>query len=204
HLLGRTNGIWLRHQRGADFQKEVARDRRCGRREPAGGKEKMKSSLLQGGTIRHPLHPLLVHFPIGLFLFSFVLDVASFAAKPASFFVRGAFYSMLFGLVMAALAAIPGIVDWTDIRADHPAKKTATTHALLNVAALVLYIANAWIRSQSLSALHIGSLPFLLSLGGVVLLSISGYLGGAMIYDEGISVGRHRRQSRTPMRTIKV
>jgi uncharacterized membrane protein len=58
-------------------------------------------TLLEGKPIHHPLHPLLVHFPIGLFFFSFVLDVASLIIRGAPGLVAGAFYSMALGLIGA-------------------------------------------------------------------------------------------------------
>lgn len=163
----------------------------------------MKVPLLQGFLIHHPLHPLLVHFPIGLFAFSFLLDLGSLLAKPAPALVSGAYYTMLFGIIMAIFAAIPGVVDWTDIRDDRLAKKTATAHAWLNVTALVLYMMNAWIRSHEMNASQTAWLPFLFSFVGIVLISISGYLGGTLIYDEGIGVGRHRRYNQTPQCTVQ-
>ena len=45
-------------------------------------------------------------------------------------------------------------------------------------------------------------LPLVLSLVGVALLSASGYLGGRLVYDEGISVGRHKRRTPTPEDTL--
>jgi nitrite reductase/ring-hydroxylating ferredoxin subunit len=44
--------------------------------------------------------------------------------------------------------------------------------------------------------------PLLLSIIGIGLLSISGYLGGRLIYDEGIAVGRHKRHTPTPQDTL--
>ena len=41
----------------------------------------MLKSFLQGKPIRHPLHPVLIHFPIGLFVLSLLLDLGSFVAK---------------------------------------------------------------------------------------------------------------------------
>lgn len=159
--------------------------------------------ILQGRAIRHPLHPFLVHFPIGLFLFSFLLDLASilFAGE---MFVRGAFYAMALGLVTALGAAVPGLVDYSDIRRDHPARRLATFHMLLNFAAVALYAINLGARYGELDLPKTSMLGFGLSMTGMLLLSISGYLGGAMVYDHGIGVGRHRRKTDTPRQTIVV
>ena len=76
----------------------------------------MLKDFLEGKPLRHPLHPLLVHFPIGLFILSLLLDLASFAFRSTPDLVRGAFYAMLLGIIMALIAAVPGFVDYTDIR----------------------------------------------------------------------------------------
>jgi hypothetical protein len=46
--------------------------------------------------------------------------------------------------------------------------------------------------------------PLVLSIVGVDILSFSGYLGGTMVYNDGIAVGRHRRHTGTPKKTIRV
>jgi uncharacterized membrane protein/nitrite reductase/ring-hydroxylating ferredoxin subunit len=158
-------------------------------------------ALLQGKPLRHPLHPFLAHFPIGLFFFSCALDLASWLFRGAPGLVPGAFYAMALGVVCALVAAVPGFADYTSIRRDHPARRTATWHMLLNLAAVMLYAANLWLRQPVLDALRTPALPLLLSLAGVVLLSVSGYLGGVMIYDDGVAVGRHRRRTPTPEKT---
>src|SRR5262245_44698484 len=98
----------------------------------------MIKSLLQGKPLGYPVHPALVHFPIGLFVLSLVLDVLSRVFSDGSL-RRGSDYAMAGGIIMALVAAVPGLVDYADIRADHPAKKVATTHLLLNIAAVVLF-----------------------------------------------------------------
>jgi len=159
--------------------------------------------LLQGKPLHHPLHPLLVHFPIGLFFFSFVLDLASLIFREAPGLVAGAYYSMALGLIGALIAAVPGFADYFDIRRDHPARRTATWHMRLNLCAVVLYAANLYFRHDQLAATSVPAIGLALSFAGVALLSVSGYLGGKMVYDDGISVGRHRRHGDAPAQTCR-
>jgi uncharacterized membrane protein/nitrite reductase/ring-hydroxylating ferredoxin subunit len=162
----------------------------------------MLKDLFEGKPLRHPIHPMLVHFPIGFFVLSFILDLVSLTPTPRPFLVPAAFYAMLLGVITALLAAIPGFVDYTDIRRDHPAKGTATTHLSLNLIAVVLYAINLWIRAPGLSDARVSWVPLILSFIGVSLLSASGYLGGRLVYDEGIAVGRHKRDTATPKETL--
>jgi len=162
----------------------------------------MLKDFLEGKPLRHPLHPMLVHFPIGLFLLSLLLDLASLAFPSVPDLVRDSFYAMLLGVITALVAAVPGFVDYTDIRSDHPAKRTATSHLTLNLIVVALYGINLGMRSSLLVDPKIQTVPLILSLVGVALLSLSGYLGGRLVYDDGISVGRHKRRTPTPESTL--
>jgi uncharacterized membrane protein/nitrite reductase/ring-hydroxylating ferredoxin subunit len=162
----------------------------------------MLKDFLEGKPMRHPLHPLLVHFPIGLFVLSLLLDLASFAFRSMPNLVRDAFYAILLGIITALIAAVPGFVDYTDIRSDHPGKRTATAHLTLNLIAVAVYGINLGVRSSSLNEFQTPLGPLVLSLVGVALLSVSGYLGGRLVYAEGISVGRHKRRTLIPANTL--
>jgi len=158
--------------------------------------------VLEGKPLRHPIHPMLVHFPIGFLVLSFLLDLVSMAFPEVPNLVRGSFYAMLLGIITALLAAVPGFVDYSDIRRDHPGKTTATRHMTLNLMVVAIYGLNLWIRSSALSHPKISLLPLLLSIIGIGLLSVSGYLGGRLVYDQGIAVGRHKRRTATPQDTL--
>ena len=161
------------------------------------------TNLLEGRPLKHPLHPILVHLPIAFFLVSFLLDIGSYVWG-GNDFVRGSWYTMLVALIGAGVASIPGFVDWWDIRKDNPAYKTGLYHMVLNLVAVALYVANIFLRCVNHhDAAETPIMPFIMSIIGVILLSISGYLGGVMVYDDGIGVGRHRRHTDTPADTIK-
>jgi len=162
----------------------------------------MLKDFLEGKPLRHPIHPMLVHFPIGLFILSLLLDLASLVFPNVPNLVRDSFYAMLLGVITALIAAMPGFVDYTDIRSDHPGKRTATAHLTLNLVVVALYGINLGVRSSSLADPRISIGPLILSLVGIVLLSASGYLGGRLVYDEGIGVGRHKRRTPTPADTL--
>ncbi len=161
-------------------------------------------NILQGRPFKHPLHPLLVHFPIGLFALSFLLDLGSFLAPQNSGLLRGAFWCMLLGIVTSLVAAVAGFADYVDIRRDRPGRSVATTHMILNLLMVGVYAVNAGMRLPLPETGKTPAGPLILSLVGIALLSISGYLGGHMIYADGIAVGRHRRQTPLPQRTIRL
>jgi uncharacterized membrane protein len=146
--------------------------------------------FLQGKWLKHPLHPALVHLPTSLWPTAFVFDLLS-QFRTENIFAQLAFYAILLGLI-AALAAIPtGYADWTDIRREKPAWKLGLIHLILNVIISALWAINLWLRLgsfQTATSVPLGLVG--LSTLATLLLLVSGYLGGRMIYAYGISVAR--------------
>jgi nitrite reductase/ring-hydroxylating ferredoxin subunit/uncharacterized membrane protein len=161
--------------------------------------------FLEGKPFRTPLHPALVHLPIALFPLSLILDAASWIVKRGDVpLVTAAFICLVGGIATALVAAIFGFVDYTDIRDDHPAKKTTTAHMVLNLVAVGLYAGSAGLRYASLSEPKTALLPLVISAIATAILSYSGYLGGVLVYDDGVGVGRHRHRGTLPEKTIVV
>lgn len=158
---------------------------------------------LEGRPLGHPLHPLLVHLPIGLWTLSVGFDVASQLAAGRAWLVPAAFYTLALGLAAAIVAALFGLVDWADIRADHPARKVANTHLVLNLVAVGLFLVSGWLRLGAPDAAPTPAAPLAVSVLALGVLYVSGYLGGRLVYDEGIAVGRHRRASELPAETVR-
>src|SRR5206468_12001158 len=89
-------------------------------------------------------------------------------------------------IVFALLAAIPGIIDYFFIVPPKSSgKKRAGKHGVLNVVMLVIFIA-VWFYRQnsSVSAVVILSAEAI----GVILLGISGWLGGTLVHRNQIGV----------------
>jgi nitrite reductase/ring-hydroxylating ferredoxin subunit/uncharacterized membrane protein len=163
----------------------------------------MIKSILQGRILAYPLHTALVHFPVGLFVLSLIIDLLNVVLGD-NVLMRAAYYTLAGGTGLALLVAIPGLVDYFDIRADHPAKKAATLHLVLNVVAVTMFAVSLVLRANVLNSTATSIPALILSLIGVGLIGYSGYLGGGMIYNDGVSVGRHRRYSAVPEKTICV
>jgi uncharacterized membrane protein len=146
--------------------------------------------FLQGKWLKHPLHPALVHIPTALWPLAWIFDLVSqFSAD--NILVQLAFYAGSLGL-LAALAAIPtGFADWTDIRPEKPAWKLGLYHMGINVVVSILWAINLWLRLGSFQT-DTSVPPSLVALStlATLLLLVSGYLGGRMIYAYGINVAR--------------
>lgn len=160
-------------------------------------------NVLLGKPVRSPLHPALVHLPIALFPISLLLDVGSWMCPWSDLYlVRGAFYCLVGGLATGLLAGLFGFIDYSEIRRDHPARKTATLHMVLNLVALALYAVGAAVRWDELEATRTAVWPFFISVIATGVLSYSGYLGGHLVYSDGVGVGRHRHGPELPDQTL--
>jgi uncharacterized membrane protein len=149
----------------------------------------MKSKANIGG---HPIHPMLIPFPLALWATSFAVDVLFYFLRHPTLLVIAKFM-IAAGCLGAIAAAIPGIIDWLAIK-NGDVKRVANWHARLNVAALVVFAISLLLRTGSYSEL-VGrrlTLPFLLSLVGVILISISGWLGGELVFRYGIGQSQNK------------
>jgi len=132
---------------------------------------------------RHPIHPMLVPIPIGLWLFSLVADLIHAGGSTNPAWTTVAFYCMGGGIVGALAAAVPGLIDLLSLPPGP--RRTAITHMTINLTVVVLYAINFWMRMSAPESP--GKLVWL-SLLSIGLLTISGWLGGKMVYEHGIAV----------------
>lgn len=131
----------------------------------------------------HPIHPMLVTLPIGLWVFSFVCDLFFVFGSGAVEWATVARYTMAGGIVGALAAAVPGFIDLLSLPAEP--RKTALAHMGINLTIVVLYVINFWLRSATPND------PdgyVWLSLLTILMLLVSGWLGGRMVYLLGIAV----------------
>jgi uncharacterized membrane protein len=137
----------------------------------------------------HPVHPMIIPFPIALWVFSLVADLIYLWRGNPIWRDYMAFYTLLGGIVGAAIAAVPGLIDWLSLK-DRAVVKIANWHARLNVIALLIFAASFYLRTTRGSELASASytIPIALSVLGVILISISGYLGGEMVFKHGVAV----------------
>lgn len=139
----------------------------------------------------HPIHPMIIPFPIALWVFSLVADLIYLWRGNLVWRDYIAFYTLLGGIIGAAVAAVPGFIDWLSLQ-DRNVVKIANWHARLNVIALLIFLASFYLRTTNGSALVNGSYAIAigLSIFGVILISISGYLGGEMVFKHGVAVDK--------------
>lgn len=132
----------------------------------------------------HPLHPILVAFPIVTFTGTLFCDlVLLFGPRPWLQVTAG--YLNIAAIITALVAAVPGAIDYFfTVPPKSSAKKRATQHALINITVVVLFIMSMIIRKQQPSTVW----PAVIELAGVVLLSVAGWLGGTLVYRNQIGI----------------
>lgn len=136
----------------------------------------------------HPLHPALVHFPVAGWSLATAADVASlWLGEPAW---RFAALSMSIGCVVALAAMAAGLWEFAKLREGSPALRVANRHMGFALAAFCAYATSLLLRYHA-HALHAPGTPALAaSILGLVLLGVTGWLGGRLVYAHGVGVSR--------------
>jgi uncharacterized membrane protein/nitrite reductase/ring-hydroxylating ferredoxin subunit len=133
----------------------------------------------------HPIHPMLIGFPLSFFTGAFVFDLLFLVTKNVSLQITG-YYLVIAGIVGAVLAAVPGFIDYLNtVPPKSSAKERAAKHGLINTSNLVLFIVIFFLKKDTtLSPIWI----VLMEAVGVVLLVIAGWMGGTLVYRNQIGV----------------
>jgi uncharacterized membrane protein len=147
-----------------------------------GGHSHPQSTAKIGG---HPIHPMLVPFPIVCFIGALVTDIAflHYAQHNHGWAVAGRIL-LLVGLIMAALAAVTGLTDFLGEKRIQGSD--AVKHMLANVSAVVIELVNLILRWHNDAA--IGKIGVYLSVVVVLILLYSGWKGGDLVFRHGMGV----------------
>ncbi|NJR57930.1 MAG: DUF2231 domain-containing protein [Cyanobacteria bacterium CRU_2_1] len=133
----------------------------------------------------HPLHPLLITFPIAFLTAVLLTDLAYWLTHDL-FWARASFWLIGAGIVTGIIAALTGTMDFLKI--DRVRQHSAGwIHMIGNVAALGLSLINFGLRwgNQSGTILPVG---FVLSLIVATLLGVTGWFGAELIYRHKVAV----------------
>lgn len=132
----------------------------------------------------HPVHPMLVHFPIVFWSCAVAADVAAVIAH-APMAANLASATLALGCISGLLAMIAGIVDFASLAKASPARDTAVTH--------LMAMCGAWLLFLLALALHgypprpeVSIVAFMTTLVGFATMAFGGWLGGKLVYEFGI------------------
>jgi len=152
-------------------------------------------AILQGKWLGHPLHPAIVHLPIGAWFAAAIIDLAHRRPHGADAWDHLALYCVVAGLIGAVLAVPTGVADWAPIKKEKPAWKLGLLHMTLNILAAVLWAANLGLRWKSIDTDDpVTAAVLLTSLVAALLVLVSGYVGSLMVFDQGVSVARQSKK----------
>jgi uncharacterized membrane protein len=132
----------------------------------------------------HPIHPRLIPFPFALWIFSIFCDVVYLLGGGNTFWADAAFYTMAGGIIGALAAAPFGLFDLLSLT-DARVRRIGKAHMVINLVLVVLFGLDLWLRVKGTP---IGGWPVVLSVTGIILLAVSGWLGGEMVYVHGVAV----------------
>ncbi|HJZ80689.1 MAG TPA: DUF2231 domain-containing protein [Pyrinomonadaceae bacterium] len=142
---------------------------------------------------KHPIHPMLVAFPSALLVFSLVSDLIHLFGWGEAVWNDVAYYTMAGGIIGALVAAVPGLIDLL-AQTEAKVKKIGVTHMIINLVAVAIFAINFWLRTKGTTG---AAWPIALSVIGVALLCVSGWLGGEMVYVHGVAVAPPSETGRT-------
>jgi uncharacterized membrane protein len=133
----------------------------------------------------HPIHPTFIHFPIAALIGLVGTDVAYLLSEDP-FWARAGLWLAGVGAVVGTISGLAGLVDLLVV----PRIRRLTTawgHAIMAVMLLSLASFNWLLRVSDPAALIIPWGLFL-SLLSALLIAITGYLGGRLVYEYGVGV----------------
>lgn len=134
----------------------------------------------------HPVHPMLIVFPLGLLTSALAFDVIQKVTNDARY-GDTAFRLALVGLAGAVFAAIAGLIDYFAIPAFTRAKRIAALHGLANAGTLVLFLIATALRGSKEDHLATGAV-LALEVAAIAISMYAGWLGGELVERLGIGV----------------
>jgi uncharacterized membrane protein len=134
----------------------------------------------------HPVHPMLIIFPAGLFSTAVIFDILYLIFRnPALTTVS--YYIIAAGVVGGLLAAIFGFIDWSGLPNNSRARNIGLWHGLGNFTIVVLFAVSWLIRRGNVDFVPSG-FALVLSFAGILLALITLWIGGELVYRLGVAV----------------
>lgn len=133
----------------------------------------------------HPIHPMLIVFPLGLLATAAVFDVITIA-KNEGRWSEMSFWMIAVGIIGGLLAAVFGLIDFLAIPRRTRARSIGLLHGIGNVVVVGLFGASWWLRRADPA--EPSTLAYVLSFAAVGLALVTGWLGGELVDRLGVGV----------------
>ncbi len=137
----------------------------------------------------HPIHPMLVPLAIGLFVWTLIADFVYLATDKDQTWYDISFWTGIGATFMGLMAAVPGFADYFSMAVYSKARGIATAHMIINLTTVGIFVAAAILMADD-GAVTGQRLTAVLALHavGVIILAISGWLGGEMVFRHHLGV----------------
>jgi uncharacterized membrane protein len=133
----------------------------------------------------HPVHQMLIVFPLGLLATAVVFDVI-FLVTDNPAWTMAAFYMIGVGVLTGLAAAVPGAVDWLAIPRGTRAKRIGLVHGAGNIVVVALFAVSWYLRRDQPADPPTGAV--VAGLLGAGLSVVTGWLGGELVGRLGVGV----------------
>lgn len=135
----------------------------------------------------HPIHPVLIVVPLGLFISAVILDAIYYVsnANPALGLVG--FWNIGMGIIGGLVAAVFGLIDWLAIPPGTRAKRIGLMHAGSNIVMMVVF-AVSWLDRFATPDHLPSSYNLMLEAGAIAVAFVAGWLGGELVDRLGVGV----------------
>jgi uncharacterized membrane protein len=144
----------------------------------------------------HPLHPVLAHFPIGLWLAAVLWDLLGWWQASDPLWWQLSYWCLALGLAAALPTAVTGVLEFFAIPPGEPAIDAATAHMMAMVGATAIFGASWVLRAKTGAAGTPTAWALSLAFVGAAVLVVGGWLGGTLVYRHGIGREDERRPGR--------
>jgi uncharacterized membrane protein len=161
--------------------------------EPGFRRAKRPRSVI-AGPYGHPFHATVVTIPIGAWTAAVVFDIAALLGAAPDALSVGALWLVVIGVIGGLIAAVFGLLDFSQLPSGTKVRRTAVYHLAFNSTALVLFIVSAIVRAGDPDEPSVAG--FVLALIGILVVGVSGFLGGELAYRHGVRVADEQDQER--------
>ena len=152
----------------------------------------------------HPIHPMLVHFPIALLFVSVFFDLLSFYTGREDF-KKGAFWLLILGWIAGLAATLTGILSEEVVEKAGVPEAAIERHEFFALTTLALFVGlmlvRFWIRNRWSSRDRLVYMG--VALVGLSLLATTGFWGGDLVYRYGAGVQTNRSEVISTVPTLQ-
>jgi uncharacterized membrane protein len=148
----------------------------------------VKLSYLIRGLPGHPLHPPLTDVTVGLYTGATAFAVLSALGISEENLATAWWLALIAGLIVTGPTALAGLADWLVIPRGTPLWRTATLHLTAMVTATVLFLIAAIAGHGDYVDKSVAGGPLVLTLIAFAILTLGGWLGGAIVFTHGMRV----------------